>query len=202
MNYLAHAFLADRHPENIIGNLAGDFVKGPLGNEFAPRIRRGILLHRKIDSYTDVHPEVAAMKSAFTRERRRFAGIILDIGFDYYLCRNWNRFSDEPLREFIDTVYAILLRNHRTLPPGLASVAPRLVEGDWLGYYQSLKGTGEILDRVATRFRRENPLKGSIKEIENNHAEFEAGFLRMFPAVIDYAKQQKRSLAKAEITGF
>ncbi|NNF52561.1 MAG: DUF479 domain-containing protein [Gammaproteobacteria bacterium] len=195
MNYLAHAFLADRHPENIIGNLAGDFVKGPIGNEFSHRVRRGIMLHRRIDSYTDFHPEVAAMKSAFSRGRRRFAGIILDIGFDYYLCRNWSKFSDESLREFIDTVYDILISNHDSLPSGLARVAPRLVAGDWLGYYRSLKGTGEILDRVAMRFRRENTLRGSIAEIENNHAQFEEGFLRMFPEVIVYAEKQKRSLS-------
>ncbi|MGZ8853238.1 MAG: ACP phosphodiesterase, partial [Thermoanaerobaculia bacterium] len=32
MNYLAHLFLADTTSESLLGNLAGDFVKGALGD--------------------------------------------------------------------------------------------------------------------------------------------------------------------------
>ena len=50
MNFLAHLFLADRDAESLIGNLAGDFVKGPLHDRFTPRIREGIMQHRRLDS--------------------------------------------------------------------------------------------------------------------------------------------------------
>ena len=53
MNYLAHLFLAGGSPESLIGNLAGDFVKGALGDRFTPGIREGIMQHRRIDAFTD-----------------------------------------------------------------------------------------------------------------------------------------------------
>jgi glyoxylase-like metal-dependent hydrolase (beta-lactamase superfamily II) len=38
MNHLAHLFLAQETAESLIGNLAGDFVKGALGDRFPPAI--------------------------------------------------------------------------------------------------------------------------------------------------------------------
>src|SRR5438094_5646041 len=62
MNYLAHLFLAGDTAELLIGNLAGDFVKGPLRDEFTPGIREGIRQHRRLDAFTDTHPHMAAFR--------------------------------------------------------------------------------------------------------------------------------------------
>ena len=35
----------------LLGNFMGDFVKGSLQDRFAPRVRDGVQLHRRIDSY-------------------------------------------------------------------------------------------------------------------------------------------------------
>lgn len=51
MNYLAHLYLAPDDDESLLGNLMGDFVKGPLDGRFSPGIAAGIRLHRHIDSF-------------------------------------------------------------------------------------------------------------------------------------------------------
>ena len=56
MNYLAHLLLAEPSREGLLGSLLGDFVKGPLGDRYPEQLRRGIVLHRAIDSFTDAHP--------------------------------------------------------------------------------------------------------------------------------------------------
>lgn len=169
-------------------------MKGRLTNEFTPRVTRGIRLHRRIDAYTDRHPSVLQMKGLMSPGRRRFAGIILDIGFDHFLSCHWQQFSDQALRPFIDSIYQTLGRHESLMPPGLRNIAPRMIEDDWLGCYATLEGTGEILNRVARRFRRKNPLRGSVDEIERNYESLEAGFLRMFPEIIDYAQSEKHAL--------
>ena len=55
MNYLAHAFLSLNDDEIQLGNLIGDFVKGNKYERYPPKIKKGILLHRHIDSFTDHH---------------------------------------------------------------------------------------------------------------------------------------------------
>src|SRR5690242_14634083 len=62
MNHLAHLFLAAPTAESLIGNLAGDFVKGRIGDRFPPAIADGIAQHRRIDAFTDSHPSVAAFR--------------------------------------------------------------------------------------------------------------------------------------------
>ena len=93
MNYLAHALLAGPHPEMVLGGLMGDFVKGRIGDDWPEPLRGGLLLHRRIDRYTDEHRVVAASRARFPPPRRRFAGIVVDVCFDHFLARDFERWS-------------------------------------------------------------------------------------------------------------
>lgn len=65
MNYLAHLHLGGPAPQQLLGSLYGDFVKGSLEGRFPPALEAAIRLHRHIDSYTDRHPLVLAAWRAF-----------------------------------------------------------------------------------------------------------------------------------------
>lgn len=46
MNYLAHLFLGPKDPEQALGSLLGDFVRGPVHSLDLPQgVREGIWLH-------------------------------------------------------------------------------------------------------------------------------------------------------------
>ncbi|TEL14247.1 DUF479 domain-containing protein [Pseudomonas aeruginosa] len=87
MNYLAHLHLGGPQPAQLLGSLYGDFVKGRLQGQWPDEIERAIQLHRRIDAFTDSHPLVHAAKRRFPLERRRFAGVLLDVFFDHCLAR-------------------------------------------------------------------------------------------------------------------
>src|SRR6476661_6124760 len=116
MNYLAHLFLSEGTPESLIGNLLGDFVKGTPVNLYPEEIRKGIDLHRKVDSYTDSHAIVRSSKSLVCADRRRFAGVLIDVFYDHFLAKNWLEYSEIPLRDFSRHVYKILQDNRDILP--------------------------------------------------------------------------------------
>jgi len=104
----------------MLGSLLGDFVKGPLDrgeiiSRYGAEVTRAIALHRKIDSYTDAHPVVSMSRSRVSSNRRRFAGVMVDIFYDHFLARNWEEFHDVPLARFTDEFYAILMRRHAEL---------------------------------------------------------------------------------------
>ena len=56
MNYLAHVYLSGTNDLLKIGNFMADSIKGNSYNLFDQELRKGILLHRHIDSFTDAHP--------------------------------------------------------------------------------------------------------------------------------------------------
>lgn len=94
MNYLAHLYLADDSPGSLIGSLLGDFVKGNLDNAYDEEITRGILIHRRIDSFSDSHEKVLESKRLISPKRRTFSSIIIDVSFDHFLARDWSEYSN------------------------------------------------------------------------------------------------------------
>lgn len=191
MNYLAHLYLADDTDESRLGNLLGDFVKGPVSESpYSPAIKKGIVTHRKVDVFTDSHRKFLESKELISPERRRFAGVILDLAFDHFLAKNWRAYSDLELDSFTQCVYKMLSENSPILPVKLSSFLPRMIHEDWLGSYKKLQGVSLVIDRISNRlerkFKRQNTLRGASSEIESNYEKLESNFIEFFPDVIDY----------------
>ena len=186
MNYLAHLFLADATPESLVGAMLGDFVKGAAKNNYAPVIQRNIELHRHIDSFTDAHPIVRASKTVVSAERRRFAGVLLDIFFDHYLAKHWTRFSKVELPSFTTNVYAALHAHHALLPEKLQRMLPFMRAEDWLGSYRRVEWIELTLQRMSRRLSRGEMLASGGEDLRRNYERFEQDFLTFFPELMAF----------------
>ncbi len=144
-------------------------------------VEKGIVHHLAVDSFTDSHEEILQLKRLFSRERRRFSGIILDVTFDHFLLVHWNQFSDESPETFINRTHRTLLDNRHFMPPIMKRVVSLLVQHEILLSYRSLDGVQHALDRIGERFSRKVPLAGSLAEIRANYNQIESGFLAFFP---------------------
>jgi acyl carrier protein phosphodiesterase len=184
VNYLAHLYLSHGSPEAVIGSVMGDFVKGPLEGRYSDGIRRAIQLHRRIDSYTDAHPQVRTSRNRVSPARRRFAGIMIDMFYDHFLAWNWTAYSSVPLPDFARRAYALLLSEEAMLSPDLRRVIGLMAEQDWLTAYREPAAIDVALNRMSRRLRRENTLAGSAEELMSNYAELAADFQSFFPDVI------------------
>ena len=168
MNYLVHLYLSDPDPDCQLGNLMGDFVKGPLSGEFAPGIRRGMIQHRAVDTF-------AQANAAFRRSKRRLdgrfghcKGVMIDIFYDHILASNWERFATESLEEFAARTYRILEANSARLPAGLRRVAPRMIAGNWLVSYREPQTVATVLCRLAARLSRPTPMAEGAGELTSH----------------------------------
>jgi acyl carrier protein phosphodiesterase len=193
MNHLAHFHLSSDKRAWLLGGLLGDFVKGPLRGDYPGDWEQGIVLHRRIDSYTDSHPLWAELRGQFAPSYRRYSGIMLDIAADHFLIQHWQQFSDQPLEQFCQHIYQLLAEPH-TLPEQAALLAQRLVEHQSLQSYQDWQGVEKALWHVSQRLRRSNPLADAGPELQRHYPQIEAIFLRFYPQLIAYAKQQKLTL--------
>ncbi len=188
MNHLAHFLLADPTPASLVGNFLGDFVKGSDLTGFDEEIRAGILRHRKIDAFTDAHAVVRDAKRRFSPDRRRFAGIILDVAYDHFLAKNWDRYGPLSLETFTRQIYTALTQHRHLLPHSVRAALPAMIERDWLAAYRDLAATGHALDRIAGRLRRPNRFAGAGAEVLARYADLEAGFHTFFPELTAYAQ--------------
>ena len=190
MNFLAHLYLADPTPEALMGSLLGDFVKGQPDERFGAEVIAGIRLHRAIDHFTDHHPTVLASKRLISPLRRRFAGIIVDVVYDYCLCQHWSRFSSGSLPGFIAATYSTLAQYQGYLPERAAIAVQALITEDWLSCYGRLDGIGHTLNRISQRIKRTNSLAGAIEELEAHEAALCQHFLDFFPALIQFVNER------------
>jgi acyl carrier protein phosphodiesterase len=192
MNYLAHVYLSRHSPESLIGGLLGDFVKGRALDRYPPAVRGGIFLHRAIDRYTDAHEVVEVSRSRVSRERRRFAGIMVDVFYDHFLARHWRTWCATPLEDFTQQVYATLTPHRASFPERLQRVLPRMAGDDWLSAYREPWAVDAALNGIARRFKRfprARVLTGGARELEQQYSHFEADFLAFFPELIDFVER-------------
>src|SRR5262245_2138204 len=117
MNFLAHLYLSGNDPNIQLGNFIGDFVKGRnLTEQFETDVARGIELHRVIDEFTDKHPVVKQSKVRLREKYRHYAPVIVDIFYDHYLAKNWDKFHKTFLPDYAEATYKMILSRENVLP--------------------------------------------------------------------------------------
>lgn len=182
MNWLAHLRLSPPNPLVRLGNLAGDFVQGVALDTLPEDLQAGIALHRAIDRFVDAHPVVAAAKARLEPPFRRFGGVLLDVFFDHFLARDWQRHGDgRPLPAFLTEVHGDLRTHHAVLPAPLQRVAPRFCADGWLEGYASVDGIARVLGLMAARLSRPTPLGDGATLLRERHAAFEHDFTALWP---------------------
>lgn len=197
MNYLAHIYLAQHHPDAQFGALLGDFVKMDFASQFNAQTSLEIQLHRKVDMFTDSHPIVQYARSLFQLQHRRYAGILLDVFYDHLLARNWQRYSDQVLEIFIADFYRELLARQDLFTERLSYAAPMMVAQNWLGSYIDFEGVKMAINRISTRLSRNGELlREGVDDLEANYGAFSAGFLEFFPELVTFSQTQRVTLAQ------
>jgi len=191
VNYLAHIYLSGDHPEVMVGGLLGDFVKGPLRGQLPRAIEEGIALHRKIDVFTDSLPEVKQAVARIEPPYRRFGGILIDICYDHFLAANWSEYHPQPLENYCQHFYQILLEYEHHLPPAakrFSAIAPKL---RWLESYAQMENIEYVLERVGLRFRTTVPLNEAFPQLVRDYPLLSQEFSQVFPKIMAFAEDQR-----------
>jgi acyl carrier protein phosphodiesterase len=193
MNYLAHLHLGGDAPAELLGSLYGDFVKGPLAGQWPAAIEAGIALHRRIDAFTDSHPLQAQARARFPAQRRRVAGIFLDLFFDHCLARDWQQYSDQPLQRFTSRVDGVLAAEAQ-LPGNLQHIAPRMAAQDWLGSYRDFEVLEQVIAGMSRRLSRPGLLDGGLEDLRGLYEPLSDDFSAFYPALMRFAREQRAQL--------
>ncbi len=186
MNFLAHLHLARPEPISRLGNLLGDFVRGRPDERFSPEIWRGIMHHRHLDAFTDAHEAWRRSRRRLAPERVRFAGIVVDVFYDHFLSRHWERFvaDGEGLVDFIDQCHRDLRLAAPLAPEDARAVIARMERQGWLASYGELAGIDEAMRRISRRSPRLGAMAGAVADLERDYAGFEEDFLTFYPGAM------------------
>jgi acyl carrier protein phosphodiesterase len=188
MNYLAHLYLSCGSPEAITGCILGDFVKADDYKSYHPKIAQAIMLHRKIDAFTDSHPVVRRAKGRVSSHFRHTKGILTDLFFDHFLAANWSDFSTIDLFAFSQIVYQTLNDQHLVTPPRMGRMLHYMERGNWLYSYRLIQNIDQALFGLSQRLKAKNYLDQGTTELIDNYDPLKADFMTYFPLLIEFVE--------------
>ncbi|WJG09256.1 ACP phosphodiesterase [Aliiglaciecola sp. LCG003] len=194
MNYLAHIHLGHVTATSMLGNFLGDFVKGSDLSYLPESIRHGVWMHRKIDSYTDRHRLVKQLKASFPPNIRRMAGVIIDIYFDFLLCKHWYRYCVTPLSHILDRFYQQLGQQPLALIGRYNAVRDSLLSKRWLAEYQSLEGCVRAFKQIEARLNYRIKFSEDARQyLTINGDHLEQQFLEFYPELLEFTQTINRN---------
>lgn len=194
VNFLAHALLAGRDAHSIVGNLMADFLHGRPDPSLPPGVIAGILMHRKVDAFTDGHAVFLRTRTRLRPRWGRYSPILVDIFYDHILASEWEEHGEEPLREFADFVYGVLQSHADVMPGSMRLAMARMIEHDWFGSYATEEGIAVALERLSRRFlpRREVHLERAVEDLREMRGEIAGDFREFFPELREYVEGLRR----------
>ncbi len=194
MNFLAHIYLSFEDPQIRLGNFIGDAVKGRKYKDYSDLVRKGILLHRAIDSFTDSHPTTRRSTSRLHPGYSHYSSVIVDIFYDHFLAANWESYSAIPLPEYTASFYALLEDNLEWMPPTIQRMAPHMIAGNWLLSYRELEGIEKVLKGMDRRTGHKSGMGNAIQDLQISYDAFEVEFKSLFDELVIFSRQKLTEL--------
>jgi len=175
--------------EILVGNFIGDYVKGFELGRYTELIRKGIMLHRHIDSFTDTNIIVKRSKTRIIEKYHKYSGIIIDIFYDHFLVANWHSYSLVSLDEFVLKVHGVLNRYIDSLPEGVKLFLPSFIKNNWIQKYSTIEGIEDVLHRMSARTTLPEETEFAIRILREEYDKFDSEFSAFFPALISYVSK-------------
>ncbi|MGB1313132.1 ACP phosphodiesterase [Bizionia paragorgiae] len=190
MNFLAHIYLSGDNEGVIIGNFIADGIRGKKYLDYPTDIKTGILLHRQIDTFTDAHPTVRLSTKKLHKKYGHYSGIIVDILYDHFLAKNWSRYSNVPLNEYVANFYKLLQNNYDILPKRITNMMPYMIADNWILNYATIEGISQTLEGMNRRTKNKAQMNLAVHDLIEYYDEFEAEFTSFFEDLILFSKEQ------------
>ncbi|HQV35632.1 MAG TPA: acyl carrier protein phosphodiesterase [Flavobacterium sp.] len=194
MNFLAHIYLSGDDDLVKIGNFMADSIRGQSYNDYSPYIKKGILLHRAIDTFTDAHPIFRKSKHRLHEKYGHYSGVIIDIFYDHFLAKNWKKYSAISLEETASAFYENLQINYDLLTEPIKKMMPYMIARNWLVSYATIEGLTMILFQMDHRTKNRVAMHESIVELKEFYSEFEEEFTQFFEEIRLHCKEKIATL--------
>lgn len=184
MNYLAHAFLSNNQTHLLVGNFIADHLRGNDFGDLPSDIIEGVYLHRKIDTFTDAHPEFKKAKRIFYDGFEKHSGILVDIYFDHLLAKHFDQYSKTALHKFSGEVYTVYNNHIHLLPQSSSRFLEYVLKNNIYHSYSKTEGIEKVLYHLSHRIKHNIQLDQSMKIFNRNEKEMSLSFEIFFQDAI------------------
>ena len=194
MNFLGHIYLSGPDTDLAIGNLVADQIKGNKIPELPNKIKRGIVLHRLIDEFTDNHSSYKKCVRELFPNYRHYSRVIIDMYFDHFLAANWDNFHKIPLKIYSNSFYEKLEKSCFYFNDHVQHFISTLINQKWLEKYTNLEDLKVILRQMERRTKFPSKLAASTYDLIEKYTYFESHFFHFMEDVTFFSKNKLKYL--------
>jgi len=181
LNFLAHFHLSKNNPELAIGNYLGDFARQKEIEHLSEDMILGWKLHRFIDEFTDSHPVVLSSKEKARTVVKKYAPVLVDIYYDYFLANHWSSFSSISLRNATNIYYKWMQDSLDVLPKQALRFYQYAIQYDIFFAYRTYEGIEDVLKGMSHRASFESNLTDGVIHLKKYRSYYEEDFLTFYP---------------------
>ncbi len=181
MNFLAHAFLSSHNPDLLVGNVLADMIKQKEFTDYSLAVQEGIIMHRKIDSFTDQHPEVRKCTKLLQSRHGKYSPVVMDLLWDLVLAEQWNTRTTLDFDAFVKTTYQVLMSRKKEYPQHILEKLQFLIGKDFLTMYSNQEGMQTILDRIQSSTKFKSNFSAALEDYQTHKELFFESFNVFFP---------------------
>lgn len=188
MNYLAHVVLSKSNIDFQLGNLLADPLKGRRWEGASDKHYAGMRMHAAIDIFTDANKTISLSKSRL-RKKGYLKGVVIDMLYDYFLSKHWDRFIKQDLQSFVEDFNQNASFEADKLPDKASTFILQITSNNVLSSYTNLSGLemafSKIDKRLSPRIIAKETSSSYMQNIIENYDTIEHDFLQFFPELID-----------------
>ncbi len=192
MNFLGHLYLSGDNPKIKLGNFIGDYVKGKQYRNYPTEIAKGILLHRKIDTFTDNHTMIRQSATRLKPGYGRYSGVVVDMLYDHLLAKNWKNYHPTPLHKFVTETHELLVRNYLLLPKRVKLFLPFLIASRRIETYSTINGIKTALDIMAKHTSLPHQSDFAINCLQQHQQQFNEEFTSFIIDIHNYIQHLRQ----------
>ena len=184
MNYLAHLFLTQQDEQLTLGNFLADMLRKSEIEALPDEVQEGVMVHKKIDAYTDAHPLSREVADLLRPRHGKYAPVVVDLLYDYILGSHWQTFSDAGTAEFCEHIYAMLSKNFPNVPTRLQPRVRSMVSHRWLHGSFTAEGFRYTLQRMDERARFPSKFVEAMDDYDRHQDQMDTAFCKFFVEIM------------------
>lgn len=195
MNYLAHALLSPADPHILMGNLWGDLLKPRDFENLEKKIVSGVMIHRKIDAFTDSHDKVVTLMKLLRPFQGKYTPVVADVLMDFMLSKYWKNFHKRPIEKFCHEKYKTVKKHLHLIPERLHPRIQRMLENQWLESCKNRQRMQSTLHMLSLRAAFENKIPQAMQPYDLHTAKMDELFLAFFEELRSHITLQNGGLS-------
>lgn len=196
MNFLLSAFLSEGSGEKQTGSFIATYVREKNIHLYPESVQQGIQMNKAFNQFKKLHPAFISSKNMLNPRFIKYGDDIVDVFYDHLLAVEWNSYSGESFKSFVNALYQHLIEFHSILPYKANKLIPVMIRENLLGKIDSLEGLHSYMQVLTRKDNFQSSFEATLLDLMGNYTLFREDFRQCLPDLIEFVRVREEAFGE------